>query len=252
MKKMMSVILVMATLCLMLFSVSCGGEKVTVLRSFIGGTVEDGDSESSVGAPCGTRAVLNLMSDGTAEIYYGKMNDQTPHTTAQWKGTYTLGENEEFDETITITLDTGKIADNAVIIDSVFEATLPEGGNMKLYETAPVSMDGDLYVGYLSKASGMGAMVYAYALTMREDGTFDVSIMQMATVMHVWDKSSGTYTVNMTDVTFTYDVMDGEGAVAEAGYVSEGSLFRDNSLYVGFNIAQTAMRASNAGFIRVK
>ena len=87
---------------------------------------------------------------------------------------------------------------------------------------------------------------------MKEDGTFDVSIMQMATVMHVWDMSHGTYTVDGDKVTFSYDVMDGEGAVATAGYTSEGTGFTENGLTVGFNIAQTTVRASAAEFIRVK
>ena len=172
-----------------------------------------------------------------------------------------MGYITDFDETIsfTYTYAEGKseTVTDAVIIDGIFETPFYMISSMtsnavKFYETAPASVDGDVYVGYMSKVSGMGATVYAYALNMKEDGTFDVSIMQMATVMHVWDMSHGTYTVDGDKVTFSYDVMDGEGAVATAGYTSEGTGFTENGLTVGLNIAQTTVRASAAEFIRVK
>ena len=175
MKRILSCVLALALALTCLFSVSCGEKEAVVSRSFVAGyekTVSMGENETQMSG----RVLMNLMSDGTL----------------------------------------------------------------------------DLYVGYMSKVSGMGATVYAYALNMKEDGTFDVSIMQMATVMHVWDMSHGTYTVNGDKVTFSYDVMDGEGAVATAGYTSEGTGFTENGLTVGFNIAQTTVRASAAEFIRVK
>ncbi len=241
MKKILSMILVLATLMLAFSAVSCGKEDVTILRSFLAGsTVEDKEY----------RSILNLMSDGTAVFYSVEKTGDTSET-ALYNGTYTLGENEEFDETVTVILENGTLAENAVILDGMFEASNPGGGTIKLYETAPVSMDGDIYVGYLAKTGGMGAMVYAYALTLRDDGTFDVSIMQMATVMHVWDKSTGTYVKDGDTITFTYDASDGEGGVAAEDFVSEGTITGETTISVGFNIAQTAVRAANAPFVKI-
>ncbi len=243
-----------------LFSVSCGKEDVTVSRSFVAGyerTVSMGDAEKQMSG----RVLMNLMSDGTLDIYVG-LNAMGSHETAHYQGTYTLGENEEFDETISLTYTyaegkTETVSD-AVIIDGIFETPFymiasMTSNEIKFYETAPVSTDGDIYIGYMTKTTGgMGAMVYAYALTMREDSTFDVSIMQMAAVMHAWDLSTGTYTVDGDKVAFTYDVMDGEGAVLTAGYTSEGTSFTENGLSAGFNLAQTTVRAASSEFIRVK
>ncbi|MBO5047884.1 MAG: hypothetical protein J6D19_05675 [Clostridia bacterium] len=259
MKRILSCVLALALALTCLFSVSCGEKEAVVSRSFVAGyekTVSMGENETQMSG----RVLMNLMSDGTLDLYVG-FEGMGANETAHYTGTYTLGENEEFDETIsfTYTYAEGKseTVTDAVIIDGIFETPFYMISSMtsnavKFYETAPASVDGDVYVGYMSKVSGMGATVYAYALNMKEDGTFDVSIMQMATVMHVWDMSHGTYTVDGDKVTFSYDVMDGEGAVATAGYTSEGTGFTENGLTVGFNIAQTTVRASAAEFIRVK
>ncbi len=241
MKRILSLMMVLALMLTCLFLTACDQEEdVTIIRSFLAGYSQD-EVEG--------RVLLNLKSDNTLEMYY--LSVETGMTVAT-TGTYTLGENEEFDETISLAI-SGKTID-ATLIDSIFEAEIPDlglaaGQTLSFYETSPVSMDGDVYVGYLAKTGGMGAMVYAYALTLRDDGTFDVSIMQMATVMHVWDKSVGTYVTDGDKITFTYDAMDGEGAVATEDFVSEGTVISATELSVGFNIAQTAVRASNATFI---
>ncbi len=243
MKRILSLVMVLALMLTCLFVTACEKEDdATVIRSFLAGYSQD-EIEG--------RVLLNLKSDNTFDLYYPSA--ETSMTMAT-NGTYTLGENEEFDETISLTINGKKI--DATLIDSIFEAEievpdlgLAAGQKLSFYETAPVSMDGNVYVGYLAKTGGMGAMVYAYALTMRDDGTFDVSIMQMATVMHVWDKSTGTYVMDGEKLTFTYDVMDGEGGVATEGFVSEGTVISSNTLSVGFNIAQSAMRASDATFV---
>ncbi|MBQ8498142.1 MAG: hypothetical protein IJ489_11910 [Clostridia bacterium] len=261
MKKILSVVLAMAMLFVCLFAVSCEKEQeeeLAIARSFIAGyekTVDMGENEAKMSG----RVLMNLMTNGTVDIYVG-FNGMGSYETAHYTGTYELGENEEFDETISFTYQYGEESasvEDAVIIDGIFETPFYMISSMtstpvNFYETAPVSMDGDIYVGYLTKTGGMGSMVYAYALTMKEDGTFDVSIMQMASVMHVWDKSTGTYTVDGENVTFTYDVMDGEGAVHLEDYTSEGKGFTENAISVGFNISQTSVRASDAPFIKVK
>lgn len=261
MKKFLSVVLAMAMLFGCLFAVSCDKEQedeFAVARSFVAGyekTVAMGENEAKMSG----RVLMNLMTDGTVDIYVG-FNGMGSYENAHYTGTYELGENEEFDETISFTYQYGEetaTVENAVIIDGIFETPFYMISSMtstpvSFYETAPVSLDGDVYLGYMTKTGGMGAMVYAYALTMKEDGTFDVSIMQMASVMHVWDKSTGTYTVDGGNVTFTYDVMDGEGTVHLEDYVSEGTDFTETGLSAGFNISQTTVRASNAPFIKVK
>lgn len=260
MKKILTMMLAVAMVFLCLFAASCG-EEVSVSRSFVAGyekTVSMGASEIQMSG----RVLMNLNSDGTLDLYVGFIG-MGSHETAHYTGTYTLGENEEFDETISFTYTYGEgegesaTVSDAVILDGIFKTpfymiTSMTSTDVSFYETAPASTDGDVYVGYLTKTGGMGAMVYAYALNMKEDGTFDVSIMQMASVMHVWDKSEGTYTIDGDTVTFSYDVMDGEGAVATADYISEGKILSENDLSVGFNIAQTTVRASDAEFIRVK
>ena len=269
MKKIFTMLLALAMIVTLISAVSCGNDDVqkeeeggvSVSRSFLAAyekSVAMGENEAKM---CG-RVLMNLMSDGTLDVYVG-FNGMGAHETARYAGTYTLGENDEFDETITFTSTYGEgegesaTVSDAVIIDGVFETpfymiTSMTSNELKFYETAPVSTDGDIYIGYLAKTGGMGAMVYAYALTTKPDGTFAVSIMQMASgVMHVWDKSTGTYVKDGETAVFTYDVMDGEGAVATPAYTSEATDFTETGLSVGFNIAQTTVRASAADFIKV-
>lgn len=257
MKKWVS-LLCTAMLLLSLPACATENEAPTVIRSFLAGYEENIDDNGIAGRS--SRVLLNLMSDGTAEIYVGVL-DQGEHSTAAYTGTYTLGENEEFDETISLSYAyaEGKTAEihDAVIVDSIFEAPfhLPQGetpGAVRFYESAPADLDGDVYLGYLTKVGGMGPMVYCYALTLREDGTFGVSIMQMASVMHVFGETSGTYTADGERITFTYDIRTTEGDVVSAGEISEGTGFNGVQLTTAFNIEQATMRASDAPFIKVK
>ena len=245
MKKILAMILA-AVMVLSMWG--CQAEEITVVRSFIAGYEDEAANLSA-------RVLVNLLSDGSAEFYVGTIQNGE-HTTAKYDGTYTLGENEEFDETISLTYTHGEVTD-AVIIDGIFEmpfylADSMTAGAINFYESAPASMDGDVYVGYLTKTGGMGAMVYAYALCLREDMTFDVSIMQMASVMHVWGGTGGTYTVDGENITFTYDILSTEGEIVAEDDVAEGTGYTDTTLSVGFNISQATMRASASPFIRVK
>ena len=247
MKKILAI--VMASV-LLLSMWGCQADEeagVTVERSFIAGYEDEAGGVSA-------RVLLNLMSDGTAEFYVGAIENGV-HTTARYDGTYTLGENEEFDETISLSYTHGEVED-AVIIDGIFEMPVHLTGGMtpgpvNFYESSPAAMDGDVYVGYLTKNGGMGAMVYAYALCLREDSTFDVSIMQMASVMHVWGGTGGTYTADGEKITFTYDILSTDGEVVAADDIVEGTGYSDTTLSVGFNISQATMRASASPFIRV-
>lgn len=259
MKKFLSILLT-AGMCFLL--VGCQKEEqktdVTVARTFIAGYEVGGEEEGSGQASC--RVLVNLMSDGTAEFYVGTL-DNGKHSTATYNGTYTFGENKEYDETISFSYTygedkTAKVTD-AVIVDDIFEAQfylLDEmtTNEIKFYETTPASTDGDVYVGYMTKTGGMGAMVYAYSLCLKDDNTFDVSIMQMASVMHVWGGTDGTYTVNGENITFTYDILTTEGELVAENQIAEGSGYSDTTLSTAFNIEQATMRASNAPFIRVK
>ena len=210
-----------------------------IVRSFLAGYEEEHRS---------SRVLLNLLEDGTAAFYVGQL-EQDRHTTAQYTGTYVLGENDAFDETITITHQQDS-ATPSVILDGVFEMAL-DLGPVRFYETAPVSMDGDVYVGYLAKSSGMGPMVYGYGLTLGTDGTFDVSIMQMASVMHVWGSTGGTYAQDGNIITFTYDILTDQGELVSPDETTEATDFNGLRLSTGFNIQQNTMRASQALFIQV-
>ena len=261
MKRILTLVLALAMLSVCFFASACSDETsgVTVKRSFVAGyekAVAMGESEMKMSG----RVLLNLMSDGTADIYVGFVG-MGSHETAHYTGTYVLGENEEFDETVTFSYSPAEgkteTVSAAAIVGGVFETpfymiTSMTSNAIKFYETSPVSTDGDVYVGYMAKTGGMGAMVYAYALNMKEDGTFGASIMQKASVMHVWDRSEGTYTADGDTLTFCYDVMDGEGAVAAEDYTTEGKRVNDYTLSLGLNIAQTTVRASDAEFIKVK
>lgn len=253
MKKLLAILFA----AVMVFSMfGCQAEEeqpgVTVERSFVAGYEDETAGISG-------RVLMNLMSDGTAEFYVGVLENGT-HSTAAYSGTYTLGENDEFDETISVSYpyaegQTAEVTD-AVIIDSIFEMPVyllgeMTAGEIRFYETSPASMDGDVYVGYLTKNGGMGAMVYAYSLCLKDDKTFDVSIMQMASVMHVWGGTGGTYAVDGENITFTYDILSTDGEVVSADDISQGTGYTDTTLSVGFNISQATMRASAAPFIRV-
>ena len=232
-------------------------EEVTISRSFIAGygsVAEDGSTIT------GGRVLVNLLSNGTADFYIGMLEDGV-HSTAQYSGTYTLGENEEFDETISISYSCGENetaeTKDAVIIDGIFEMPFYFMDEMtekpiSFYETAPASMDGDVYVGYMTKVGGMGPMVYAYSLCLKDDSNFDVSIMQMASVMHVWGATGGTYAVDGENITFTYDICTTDGELVSADELAEGTGYSDDSLMTAFNIEQTSMRASASPFIKVK
>ena len=243
MKKIISFVLAIMMMTMCLAVTSCEkNDAVTVTRSFVAGyeqTVAMGANPMQMSG----RVLMNLKSDGTLDLYVG-FDCMGSHETALYTGTYTLGESET--ETVT----------DAVIIDGIFETPFFMIASMtsnaiKFYETAPIPTDGEVYVGYMTKTGGMGAMVYAYALNLEEDGAFDVSIMQMASVMHVWGATGGTYTVDGTNVTFTYDVVDDVGEVVTADFTAEGTDFTDKGLSVGFNIAQASTRASAASFLRV-
>ncbi len=246
-----------ACMCLML-AAGCKKEEVTIIRSFLAGyEVGTGDETAAKQASC--RVLMNLMSDGTAEFYVGTI-DNGVHSTAKYDGTYTLGENDEYDETISFsyTYGEGNSAEvtSAVILDDIFEAQFYLLGDMtsneiKFYEITPASMDGDVYVGYMTKTGGMGAMVYAYSLCLKEDNTFDVSIMQMASVMHVWGATGGTYAVDGENITFTYDILTNEGEIVAEDQIAEGTGYSEVSLLTAFNIQQATMRASSAPFIKV-
>ena len=255
--KRLSFLIVATMLCMLL--VACQTtEEVTIERTFLAGyEVGAGEEESEQKS---ARVLMNLMSDGTVQFYVGTL-ENGKHSTEKYDGTYILGENEEYDETIsfTCTYAEGKTIEmvDAVIIDSIFESQFYLFSNLtdneiKFYETAPASMDGDVYVGYLTKTSGMGAMAYAYALCLKENNTFDVSIMQMASVMHVWGATNGTYVVDGENITFTYDILTTEGEIVAENEVAEGTEYSDTTLLAGFNIQQATMRASNAPFIKVK
>ncbi|MBQ8238483.1 MAG: hypothetical protein IJZ39_10095 [Oscillospiraceae bacterium] len=249
----MKKILVIALAAVMVFALfGCQAEEeqsgTEVVRTFIAGYEDESAGLSA-------RVLVNLMGDGAAQIFVGTLENGV-HSTEQYDGTYTLGENDEFDETISLTYPHGEITD-AVIIDGIFEMPFYLAGSMSVgainfYESAPAAMDGDVYVGYLTKTGGMGAMVYAYALCLREDMTFDVSIMQMASVMHVWGGTGGTYTVDGENITFTYDILSTEGEIVAEDDVTAGTGYTDTTLSVGFNISQATMRASASPFIRVK
>lgn len=259
MKKIISFVLAAVMMAMCLAATSCEKtDAVTVTRSFVAGyeqTIPMGETPMQMSG----RVLMNLKSDGTLDLYVG-FECMGSFETAQYSGTYTLGENEEFDETISFNYTHGEgeveTVTDAVILDGIFETPFfmiasMTSGAIKFYETAPVATDGDVYVGYMTKSGGMGAMVYAYILNMKDDGTFDVSIMQMASVMHVWGATGGTYTVDGTNVTFTYDVVDDVGEVVSTGFTAEGTDFTDKGLSVGFNIAQASTRASAASFLRV-
>ena len=260
MKKLLALLLGAMMLLSCAVCTSCGGAEpeTNVARSFIAGyenIVDMGGGSTTMNG----RVLLNLLKDGTLEAYVGLDAMGSVHT-AKYTGTYTIGENAEFDETISFSYNCGEEtaeASELVIIDGVFETPFHmimsmTSNKLKFYETAPARIDGNVYVGYLTKSSGMGDMVYAYALNLKDDGKFDVSITQMAAVMHVWGYQNGTYTVDGTNASFTYHVTDGEGGIVTKNFVSNGTDLTENGLMAGFNIAQSTMAAAPAPFIRVK
>lgn len=271
MKKITALFLAVILACALL--VSCGGNGetsttggdapagVTVSRSFMAGYVKDVSMGGNIVSMNG-RVLMNLMSDGTMEIFVA-LDAMGSLQTEKYEGTYTLGENDEFDETITFTYTYGEgqseTAESIVIIDGTFATPFymvnaMTSTDVEFFETAPVNVEGDVFVGFLQKEGGMGKMTYAYALCMKDDGTFTVSIMQMAPAMgmHVWGATSGTYAVDGENIAFTYNVMSDEGEVVSENFVSEGTGYSENGLTVGFNISQASAKASAAEFIRVK
>lgn len=259
MKKIISIIMA-AVMCVSLAGCQQEGKtaEVTVSRSFIAGYVIGGEEENTEpDASC--RVLMNLMSDGTAEFYVGSI-ENGEYSSEQYNGTYTLGENDEYDETITFDYTYGETTvsvENAVIIDSIFESEFYLLGDItpskiSFYETKSADMDGDVYVGYKTKVGGMGAMVYAYSLCLKDDSTFDVSIMQLASVMHVWGGTNGTYTADGENITFTYNILTDEGEIVSENDTANGTGYTETELSTAFNIQQATMRATDAPFIRVK
>lgn len=255
MRKIIAMLLA-AMMCFVFVGCQSEEKEPTVSRTFIAGY----EAEGKNGKAESCRVLMNLMSDGKVEFYVGSIANGE-HSKASYSGTYTLGENEEYDETISFeyTYGDGKTAkvEDAVIIDNIFEASFFILGEMtsneiSFYESKPAAMDGDVYVGYKTKTGGMGAMVYAYSLCIRNDNTFDVSIMQMASVMHVWGGTSGTYSKNGESIDFTYNVLTDEGEIVAEDIVSAGSEYTSEKLYTAFNIQQASTRATDAYFIRVK
>lgn len=97
MKKIISIIMA-AVMCVSLAGCQQEGKtaEVTVSRSFIAGYVIGGEEENTEpDASC--RVLMNLMSDGTAKFYVGSI-ENGEYSSEQYNGTYTLGENDEYDE----------------------------------------------------------------------------------------------------------------------------------------------------------
>ena len=265
MKKIIALLLAMILVCTAF--VACGNNneetKVSVTRSFIAGYTKS-VSMGAMATEMNGRVLMNLWSDGTLDIYVS-LDAMGSLQTAKYTGTYKLGENAEFDETITFTYQYGETeADvatvtDAVILDGVFETefhmiTAMTSSALEFYETAPADVDGDVYIGFMQKEGGMGKMTYSYAVSLKEDGTFAVSIMQMAPAMgmHTWGATSGTYEVDGENITFTYDVVGEENKIVAEDFVSEGTGYSENGFSVGFNISQASVKASPAPFIKVK
>lgn len=265
MKKIIALLLAMILACTAF--TACGGNneetKVSVTRSFIAGYTKS-VSMGGMSTDMNGRILMNLLSDGTLELYVA-LDAMGSLQTAKYTGTYKLGENDEFDETITFTYQYGETeADvatvtDAVILDGIFASpfymvTAMTSSDIEFYETAPASVDGSVYVGFMQKEGGMGKMTYSYAVAMKEDGTFAVSIMQMAPAMgmHTWGATTGTYVVDGENITFTYDVVGEEDEIVEEDFVSEGTGYSENGFSVGFNISQASAKASPAPFIKVK
>ncbi len=270
MKKFAALILAVILACSLL--VSCGGTgdggtttttespKVTVTRSFLAGYVKDVSMGGNIVSMNG-RVLLNLMSDGTLEAYVA-MDAMGSLQTAKYTGTYTLGTNDEFDETITFTYSYGEgesaTVTDEIILDGTFATpfhmvTSMTSTDVEFFETAPVNAEGDIFVGFLQKEGGMGKMTYAYAVCLKDDGKFTVSIMQMAPAMgmHVWGASNGTYAVDGEKITFTYNVVGEEGEIVSENFVSEGTGYSEKGFSVGFNISQASVKASAAAFLKV-
>ena len=221
MKRLFSWLFALVLIAACISCASCGekpDDKPTPTRTFAASYSHTVSAMGDTPLELSARVLISLMSDGNAEIYVGFIG-MGEHKTAHYTGTYTLGENDEHDETITLSYkysesDTATI-DSAVIIDGKFSSEfyiIPSMTSEELdfYEIAPITPSGNSYVGFLSKTGGMGQMIYAYCLNLESDGTFTVSILQQATVMHVTGTEKGTYTSDGDTVTFTYDVIDEE------------------------------------------
>jgi hypothetical protein len=74
----------------------------------------------------------------------------------------------------------------------------------------------------------------------------------VAFAMHVIGESTGTYTVDGDNITFTYDLGDGEGGIVQEDYTSEGTKNADGTITTSFNIAIPSPRASAALFLKLK
>lgn len=271
MKRSFTCLLAFALIALCLFCSSCGekpDDTPTPTRTFVAGyshTIAMDVTSVEVSAMGDTprelsaRVLVSLMSDGSAEIYVGFIG-MGEHKTAHYTGTYSLGENDEHDETITLSYEysegSSATIESAIILDGKFSSefyviTAMTSEKLDFYEISPILPSGDSYVGFLAKSGGMGQMIYAYCLNLEDDGSFTVSILQQATVMHLAGEEHGTYTIDGDTITFTYDVIDEEGEVIAPDRVSNGSNYSDRGLSVGFNIGQAAVSASAADFIKI-
>lgn len=261
MKKFLSLVLAVLTLCTCFVLASCGETPIKTEHTYVAAyfkTVNMGETEVTMEG----RVLINLTSDGKAEIYVG-LDSMGGYSTAHYSGTWSMTQNEEFDDVLTVEYnysetESAKI-DAVTVIDSTFEAPMYmvaaiSSDNLTFYEIDPVTIgSGEGYVGILKKATGgMGDMIYTYYLEMNADGTFTVSTFQRASVMNIRGTESGTYTKDGETVSFTYDVSDGEGGVAAEDFVSAGTVVSENLISVGFNIGQASMASSNANFYKVK
>lgn len=263
MKKILSLALAALMLCACLALASCDDGKVAIKteHTYVAAyskTVNMGETEITMEG----RVLINLTNDGKAEIYVG-LDSMGGYSTAKYDGTWSMTQNEEFDDVLTVEYnysetESAKI-DAVTVIDSTFEAPVymvasMSSDDLTFYEIDPVTMgSGEGYVGVMKKATGgMGDMLYTYYLEMNADGTFTVSIFQRAAVMNIRGTESGTYTKDGENISFTYDVSDGEGGVAAEDFVSAGTVVSENIISVGFNIGQASMASSNANFYKVK
>lgn len=209
--------------------------------------------------------LLNLCNDNTADIYVAT-DGMGGYSNAAYSGTYSYTQDDMFRNVLHLTYNytvSGSTEEQSATIDAtitdfefsakMFMVASMSSDELDFYEIDPVTVgDGDGFVGFLSKTGGMGQMYYVYYLEMNDDGTFFVSIMQHAAVMHIVGTERGTYTVEGTTITFTYDVIEEDDIIAAEDYVSTGTDFSENSFSAGFNIGQAVSAASPAFFLRVR
>ncbi len=223
------------------------GDTPSVSRSFVGiydQTVTLGDATARMSG----RALAELFDDGTLKIYVC-FDGGAQRKTAVYNGRYTA-EGDGIRMEYGVGEGTVYEIDAASVNKGFFDAPFymissMTAGPVRFYEIAPVSDEGELYVGYFGKTVGANSAAYVYAISLSEGGAFEAGAVRFENGERLSVLLKGT-----RKETFSYSVYDENGSVTaerDADITAED----EDGFFAAMPLDGSDAYAPSARFIRI-